>query len=1027
MRLSRHLALLMLGATVPVVVAVSIAGVLLAHQERGQVEAALQTAARALADAVDRQFNDIIDALGAAAVSRSLARGDIKDFYDKAKALGAAHDDWSSIALVDVSGKLMFDTAQPLGGEPPTGAPEHAMLEALQTGKPAVSELVSDQRDPGEDILAIALPIFEDAQIHYAICVRYRVAALGKVFDGVYLPAPWIMAVFDRQGTLIASSRNAAQWIGQRGPPAILRGAAGYDEFVTWEPTQGGVKTFAALSWAARPRWSALVGMPADAYWAPVRQTAALAAGGGIAGVALSLVLVVGIGGMISRGITAAARAAAAIPRGETPQFDGPSAITEVRELLDALKDTSALIARRSSERDMANAELEVRARYRETLARMLQIMVDADNVEIVLTALLDLVKAALNAQACVMLSSAPDRRCVVVQAAIGWRAEGSGPISLNPTLAYVLAGTARQSCVRVSGADDFERLLVAQNFRLALLNVVAKSDGPCGLIGCFFTDERQLTDADLFFTRGAAVVIGKRLGEFSVRLLAQTNAQLAAAINSMNAGVTITDVTRADYPVVFINPGYTRLTGYSREEIIGHPCRLLTGQDVNHEDVKRAKIAIAEDRPMTMTINKHRKDGSAFWSEIQLSSIRNDAGSVQFFISVQSDVTARIDAEEKLRQTMKMDALGQLTGGVAHDFNNILTVITGTIEILADGVGDRPKLSAIAKMISEAADRGSELTRRLLAFARKQPLQPRETDINGLILDTVKLLQSSLGAHIEIESKLAPDAWTALVDPSQLATALVNLALNARDAMPAGGKLTLQSGNVGLDDTFVGEQGEFSSTGQVMIAVTDTGSGIPLAIRDKVLEPFFTTKEERKGTGLGLSMVYGFVKQSGGHLKIYSKEGEGTSIKLYLPRADRRASSTDLAPAAPMDAGQETILVVEDDPMVRNYVIAQLRGFGYTTIAAENAAEALAVVHHGANFDLLFTDIIMPGGSDGSELAKEVRRLRPAVKVLFTSGYTDNAMVRQGRLEPGVLLLQKPYRRVDLSRMIRTALGPVA
>jgi PAS domain S-box-containing protein len=1027
MRLSRHLALLILGAIVPVVVAVFIAGVLIARHERAQADAALQTAARALADAFDREFNDIIDALGAAAVSRSLARGDLQDFYDKAKRLRATHDDWSSIALVDVAGKLTFDTALPFGEDPPAGAPEHATLLALQTGKPAVSELSSNQADPDEDTLAIALPIFEEGQIQYALCVRYRVAALGKLFDDVYVPARWMMAVFDREGMLIANSRNAAQWVGQRGPTEILRVAAGHDEFLTWEPTKGGVKTIAAMSWVARPSWSVIVGMPEDEYWAPVWRAAAMAAGGGTTGVALSLAFVIGIGGMISRGITGASRAAAAIRRGETPQFAGQSPITEVRELLDALKETSALITRRSIERDAANAELEIRARYRETLARMLQLMVDAGNVEIVLRALLDLVKAALNAQACVMFSSNPDRRSVTVQAASGWHAEGDGPIGLNPTLAYVLAGTARQSCVRVSGADDFERLLMTQNFQVALLNVVANTDGPCGLIGCFFTDERQLSDSDLFFTRGAAVVIGKRLGEFNARLLAQTNAQLAAAINSMNAAVAITDVTRADYPVVFINPGYTRLTGYSREETIGHPCRLLSGQDVNHEDVKRAKIAIAEDRPMTMTINKHRKDGAAFWSEIQLSSIRNDAGSVQFFISVQSDVTARIEAEEKLRQTMKMEALGQLTGGVAHDFNNILTVITGTIEILADGVSDRPKLAAIAKMISEAAERGSELTRRLLAFARKQPLQPRETDINGLILDTVTLLQSSLGAHIEIESKLASDAWTALVDPSQLATALVNLALNARDAMPGGGKLILQSANVGLDETFVGDQGELSSAGQVMIAVTDTGTGIPAAICDKVLEPFFTTKEERKGTGLGLSMVYGFVKQSGGHLKIYSREGQGTSIKLYLPRADRCVSSADLSPAAAMDAGKETILVVEDDPMVRNYVIAQLHGFGYTTIAAENAAEALAVVHHGANFDLLFTDIIMPGGSDGSELAKEVRRLRPSVKVLFTSGYTDNAMVRQGRLEPGVLLLQKPYRRVDLSRMIRTALEPGA
>jgi PAS domain S-box-containing protein len=1026
MRLSRHLALLIVGAIVPVVVAVSIAGVLLARHERVQVEGALKTAARTLADAFDREFNDIIDALGAAAASRSLAQDDLKDFYDRAKKLQVAHDDWVSIALVDASGKPLFDTAQPFGAELPTGAPDRATLQALQTGKPAVSELVSNPVDPGEETIPIALPVFEEGQIQYAICVRYRVIALIKVFDDVHVPPQWTMAVFDREGTLLASSRNAGELIGQRGPPEMVRTATGQDAFLTWEPAKGGGKMFAVMSSVVRPRWSVVVGMPEDAYWAPVWHAAAVAAGGGIAGVALSLAFVIGIGGRISRAITTAARAAAAIPQGETPEFDAPSTITEVRELLDALKETSALIDRRSIERDAANAELEVRARYRETLARMIQLVVDADDVETVLKALVGLVNKALNAQACVMFSSEADRRSVVVQAATGWRAEGNGPIGLNPTLTHILAATARQTCVRVSGTDDFERLLMAQNFRVALLTVVSNIDGPCGLIGCFFTDERQLTDSDMFFARGAAVVIGKRMSEFSARSLARTNAQLAAAINSMNAGVAITDVTRADYPVVFINPGFTRLTGYSREETIGHPCRVLTGQDVNHEDAKRAKIAIAEERPMTMTINKRRKDGSVFWSEIQLSSIRNDAGNVQFVISVQSDVTARIEAEEKLRQTMKMDALGQLTGGVAHDFNNILTVITGTIEILGDGVGDRPKLAAIAQMISEAAERGSELTRRLLAFARKQPLQPRETDINGLILDAVKLLQSSLGAYIEIESKLEPDAWTALVDPSQLVTALVNLALNARDAMPGGGKLTLQSGNIGLDETFVGDQSELSSAGQVMIAVTDTGTGIPAAIRDKVLEPFFTTKEERKGTGLGLSMVYGFVKQSGGHLKIYSKEGQGTSIKLYLPRAEKRVSTVDLAPAAPMDAGKETILVVEDDPMVRNYVIAQLRGFGYTTIAAENAAEALNVVRHGVSFDLLFTDIIMPGGSDGSELAKEVRRLRPSVKVLFTSGYTDNAMVRQGRLEPGVLLLQKPYHRVDLSRMIRTALGRV-
>jgi signal transduction histidine kinase len=236
------------------------------------------------------------------------------------------------------------------------------------------------------------------------------------------------------------------------------------------------------------------------------------------------------------------------------------------------------------------------------------------------------------------------------------------------------------------------------------------------------------------------------------------------------------------------------------------------------------------------------------------------------------------------------MDAIGQLTGGIAHDFNNILTVITGTIEILAAAVDDRPQYAAIAKMIDQAADRGAELTRHLLAFARKQPLRPRETDVNALIVETARLLRPTLGELVEIESVLEGDAWQALVDPNQLTSAMLNLAVNARDAMPNGGKLTLESGNTLLDESYAKTQGDVRPGHYVMIAVSDNGSGIPAAIRDKVFEPFFTTKGTGKGAGLGLSMVYGFVKQSGGHIRIYSEEGYGTTVKIYLPRATARA-----------------------------------------------------------------------------------------------------------------------------------------
>jgi len=417
------------------------------------------------------------------------------------------------------------------------------------------------------------------------------------------------------------------------------------------------------------------------------------------------------------------------------------------------------------------------------------------------------------------------------------------------------------------------------------------------------------------------------------------------------------------------------------------------------------------------------RRDGKEILVDLAITAVRRQSGYV--FNGFIRDLTEKIAAEAQLRQSQKMDAVGQLTGGVAHDFNNILTVITGTIEILIDGVEDRPQLAAIARMIDEAATRGAELTKQLLAFARKQPLQPRETDINTLVVDTAKLLRPALGEQIEIESMLEDDAWRAMIDPSQLSAALINLAVNARDAMPNGGKLLIETGNVILEEAYAESNPEVRPGPYVMVAVSDTGVGIAPAIRDKVFEPFFTTKEVGRGTGLGLSMVYGFVKQSGGHVKIYTEEGHGTTIKLYLPRIEQEGLAVaDLAPAA-VEGGRETILVVEDDELVRTYVIAQLKGLGYATLAAASAAEALAMVQGGAKFDLLFTDVIMPGGINGRQLADELIRRRPDVKVLYTSGYTENAIVHHGRLDPGVALLNKPYRRVDLARKIREVLAP--
>src|SRR5579872_103956 len=382
-----------------------------------------------------------------------------------------------------------------------------------------------------------------------------------------------------------------------------------------------------------------------------------------------------------------------------------------------------------------------------------------------------------------------------------------------------------------------------------------------------------------------------------------------------------------------------------------------------------------------------------------------------------------KLEDEQKLRQTQKMEAVGHLTGGIAHDFNNILTVIIGMAEVLSEELAGNPASLASVRMIADAAQRGAEVTRHLLAFSRQQPLQPREADLNELVEDTVKLLRPTLGEQVEIQLALEDDAWSALVDPSHLTTALLNLAFNARDAMAEGGKLTLETSNVYLDDAYAAGNADVRPGEYVMVAVSDTGSGIPEAIRDKVFEPFFTTKETGKGTGLGLSMVYGFVKQSNGHLKIYSEEGHGTSIKLYLPRATEKTEEHEHLAAGELSGGGETILVVEDDPLVRQYASAQLAHLGYRAIVTANGPEALAEIKKGIAFDLLFTDVIMPGGMNGRQLADVVRALKPDMRVLFSSGYTEDAIFHHGRLDPGVLLLPKPYRRSDLARMIRLAL----
>jgi PAS domain S-box-containing protein len=469
------------------------------------------------------------------------------------------------------------------------------------------------------------------------------------------------------------------------------------------------------------------------------------------------------------------------------------------------------------------------------------------------------------------------------------------------------------------------------------------------------------------------------------------------------------------------VSPSVTAILGFKPEDMIGHSAvEFIHPDDLEktREEMRAARRGLVKRSFEARYPHKDGHDVSLNWLGSWSEPVKR-----HFFIG--RDLTEKQAAEAQVRQIQKMDAIGQLTGGVAHDFNNVLTVITGTIGILADAVADRPDLMSITRLIDDAADRGAQLTKHLLAFARKQPLQPREIDVNALVVEAAKLLHPTLGEQIQITPLLADDPWPALVDPSQLSTAILNLALNARDAMPEGGKLVIETRNVFLDEGYAALNAEVTVGNYVMIAVSDTGSGIPAALLERVFDPFFTTKEVGKGTGLGLSMVFGFVKQSGGHIKIYSEEGHGTSVKIYLPRSTGlQETEYEQMQAGPVEGGNEKVLVVEDDALVRQYVLTQIKSLGYTALEAANAAEALAIIDADPGIDLLFTDVIMPGAMNGRLLADEAARRRPALKTLFTSGYTENAIVHHGRLDSGVLLLAKPYRKSELARMIRTALG---
>jgi PAS domain S-box-containing protein len=482
-------------------------------------------------------------------------------------------------------------------------------------------------------------------------------------------------------------------------------------------------------------------------------------------------------------------------------------------------------------------------------------------------------------------------------------------------------------------------------------------------------------------------------------------------------------------------NAGAERIKGYAADEIIGqHFSRFYTEEDRAAGVPDRALATARTEGRFEAEGWRMRRDGSRFWASVVIDPIRGDGGQIVGFAKVTRDITERMETQLILRQTQeqlaasqRMEAVGQLSGGIAHDFNNLLMIIQGNLESaqrIATKVAGNTGLQRALGNAMRGAQRAAALTHRLLAFSRRQPLDPKLLDVNKYLPGIAEFLQRALGEMIQIEVVGAPGLWPIEVDVAQLESSLVNLAINARDAMPDGGKLTVEAMNQTLDHGYSRVNPEIAPGQYLLIAISDTGRGMSPEVLTRAFEPFFTTKEIGHGTGLGLSQVYGFVKQSGGHVKIYSEPGQGTSVKLYFPRAKLQANeSADDDQGAPEGGARETVLVVEDDRDLRAYLVEVLRELDYRVIGAHDSVAALGFLEQpGIRIDLMLTDVVMPG-MNGRELSERARQLRAGLKVLFMSGYSRNAVVHQGRVDLDVQLIQKPVALSELAARIREML----
>ena len=666
--------------------------------------------------------------------------------------------------------------------------------------------------------------------------------------------------------------------------------------------------------------------------------------------------------------------------------------------------------------RKHAEAKLAASARQQQSAAVLSQLALQGVPRDDLYQVAVELVARTLSVELVGILELSSDKRVLRLRAGSGWPTQSVNiravPLDYCPPLAR---GVNSDVPVHFS-RRNFNLIPGLQNDKgSGVVLPIGDRAGRIGVLVVCSEGFRAFSETDINFLRAISFVLAadaeQRRAEATLRLRDR-------ALEAIGEGIMITDSAEFDNPVIYVNPAFEQLTGYSKEEAAGRNARFLQGAETDKETIRAIRSAVESESPFRCSILNYRKDGTAFWNSLNISPIRDPNGTTTHFVGILSDETDRLQLASQLRQAQKMEALGHLTGGIAHDFNNLLAVILGNSEILYEEIAD-PDLKETAELVMTSAERGADLTQRLLAFGRRQALHPEPLELGAVIGSLSDMLSRTLGNNVKLKTHSTAEK-PAFIDRSLFESAILNLALNARDAMPNGGLLTITTEIIHSAD---GVATGLLPGDYVHVTVKDTGEGMPQEVLDRAFDPFFTTKGVGKGSGMGLSMVYGFAKQSGGHVSIESKLGKGTSVHLYLPVSHEKETLPAVEQRAdmPTASGSERVLLVEDEPQGRRFVANQLSALGYSVLEAEAGAPALEILRNEPNIDLLFTDLLMPGGMSGFELVEQARRFIPGLKVLLTTGYAADSDSMLANVKEQIL--KKPYKKQQLAQALRGVL----